>query len=378
MAGPLTGLRVVELGGIGPGPHAAMVLADLGADVVRVDRPNAPNFPLPAGVRDPLLRGRRSVTLDAKDPDQYVQLLALITVADVLMEGYRPGVAERLGLGPRECSAANPRLVYARMTGWGQDGPLAERAGHDINFISLTGALHAIGRAGERPVPPLNLVGDFGGGSMLVLLGIMAALYERRSSGMGQVVDAAMIDGATLITQMMWSWRSAGVWSDERGVNLLDGGAPFYDTYECRDGRFIAVGALEPQFFAELIDGLQIQLPPGFVHVDPANWALLRELLDTTIRTRTRDEWADVFAATDACVTPVLTFAEASTHPHVAARGTLIEIDGVVQPAPAPRFSRTPTDSPARPPELGADTAAVLAEWLPDGGAVSRHRHRAR
>jgi alpha-methylacyl-CoA racemase len=354
----------VELAGIGPGPHAAMILADLGADVVRIDRPDASTFPLPPNVADPMLRGRRSVTFDLKRPDERSKLMALIRVADVVIDPYRPGVVERLGVGPDECLATNPRLVYARMTGWGQDGPLADRAGHDINYISLTGALHAIGRPGERPVPPLNLVGDFGGGSMLVLVGILSALFERQQSGQGQVVDAAMVDGAALLTQMMWSLRGAGVWSDERGGNLLDGGAPFYDTYECADERHVAVGPLEPQFFAALIRGLELDLPTDFDHLDRLNWPMLREQLVVAFRTRTRNEWAAVFDGTDACVTPVLSFSEVAAHPHIAARGTMLEIDGVAQPAPAPRFSRTPAGRPAPAPTAGAHTAEVLAEWL--------------
>jgi alpha-methylacyl-CoA racemase len=363
--GPLNGLRVIELGGIGPGPHAAMILADLGADVIRIDRPGAWSFPIPRGVRDPMLRGRRSVALNLKDASAHQTAMALIGVADVLVEGYRPGVAERLGIGPGECLAANPRLVYARVTGWGQDGPLAGRAGHDINYISLTGGLHAIGRPGDRPAVPLNLVGDFGGGSMLVLVGILSALFERQRSGLGQVIDAAMIDGATLLAQMMWSWRGVGAWSDERGVNLLDGGAPFYDTYECSDGGYLAIGALEPQFFAELAATLELDLPAGFVHTDPGGWPGLRAKITQRVASRTRDEWAEAFAGTDACVTPVLGFADAAQHPHVAARRTLIEVDGVVQPAPAPRFSRTPPGCPSPAPEPGAHTAQVIAEWLP-------------
>jgi len=365
VAGPLLGLRVIELGGIGPGPHAAMILADLGADVVRIDRPGAWGFPIPPGTRDPMLRGRRSVALNIKDEGQRQTLMELIGVAAVLIEGYRPGVAERLGIGPDQCAAANPGLVYARVTGWGQAGPLAGRAGHDINYISLTGALHAIGRPAERPPVPLNLVGDFGGGSMLALVGILSALFERQRSGRGQVVDAAMIDGATLLAQMMWSWRGVGAWSDERGLNLLDGGAPFYDTYECGDGRYIAIGALEPQFFAELVAGLELELPADFVHTDPDCWPELRTKIARRVASRTRDEWAKIFAGTDACVTPVLDFAEAPGHPHVAARRTLIEVDGIIQPAPAPRFSRTPASSPEPAPEPGAHTREVLAEWLP-------------
>ncbi len=364
MAGPLAGLRVIELGGIGPGPHAAMVLADLGADVVRVGRPGAGTFPIPPGVADQMSRGCRSVAFDLRNPAEHARLLELIGVADVLVDGFRPGVTERLRVGPRECHAVNPGLVYARMTGWGQEGPLAQRAGHDINYISLTGTLHAIGRPGERPVPPLNLVGDFGGGSMLVLVGILAALFERASSGQGQVVDAAMVDGASLIAEMIWAWRGAGAWSDERGVNLLDGGAPFYDTYECSDGRYLAVGALEPQFFQALAEGLELKLDADYDHTDPAGWPDLRAQLTRKIRTRTRDEWAAHFLDSDACVSPVLTFAEAPANAHLAARGTLIQVDGITQPAPAPRFSRTPTRSPEPPPRAGEHTAEVLAEWL--------------
>jgi alpha-methylacyl-CoA racemase len=364
VAGPLTGLRVVELGSIGPGPHAAMVLADLGADVVRIDRPGTDTYPIPPGVADPMLRGRRSVSLNLKDEGEHAQLLQLVGVADILIEGYRPGAAERLGVGPLDCRAVNPRLIYARMTGWGQDGPLASRAGHDINYISLTGALHAIGREGERPVPPVNLVGDFGGGSMLVLVGILAALFERAKSGLGQVVDAAMVDGAALLAQMMWSWRGVGVWSDERGVNLLDGGAPFYDTYECSDAKYVAVGAIEPPFFRALVAGLGLDLPADYNHYDRAGWPALRVELIQVFRSRTRDEWAKVFADTDACVSPVLTFAEAPANPHIAARNTLIEIDGITQPAPAPRFSRTPAELPQPAPKSGEHTAEVFAEWL--------------
>jgi alpha-methylacyl-CoA racemase len=341
-----------------------MVLADLGADVVRIDRPGAWTFPIPPGVRDPMLRGRRSVALDLKNENDHATMMQLVAAADVLVEGYRPGVAERLGIGPGDCLAVNPRIVYARVTGWGQHGPLADRAGHDINYISLTGGLHAIGRRGEKPVIPLNLIGDFGGGSMLALVGILSALFECGRSGHGQVIDAAMIDGATLLADMMWSWRGVGVWSDERGVNLLDGGAPFYDTYECADGRYIAVGALEPQFFADFARGLELDLPPGYDHTDRATWAQLRVQITERVANRARDEWTAVFADTDACVTPVLSFAEAPTHPHVAARNLLIDIAGITQPAPAPRFSRTPSAEPTAPPIPGAHTAEVVNEWL--------------
>jgi alpha-methylacyl-CoA racemase len=363
MAGPLTGLRVVELAGIGPGPHAAMLLADLGADVVRVERPSGGFRVAGPDVPDYLLRGRRSVAADLKQPEGRETVLALIDRADVLLEGFRPGTTERLGVGPDDCLARNPRLVYARMTGWGQDGPLAAQAGHDINYISLTGALRAIGRAGERPVPPLNLVGDFGGGSMFLVLGVLAALWERDRSGRGQVVDAAMIDGTSALLQMFWAYRGMGVWADQPQSNLLDGGAPFYDTYQCSDGEFVAVGALEPQFYARLLDGLGIDPAELREQQDRSGWPEIRRRLTATFATRPRDEWAALFTGTDACVTPVLSFAEASGHEHVAARGTLTTIGGVVQAAPAPRFSRTPPGPPAPPPRPGADTAEVLADW---------------
>ena len=359
--GPLAGLKVVELAGIGPGPHAAMVLADLGADVVRVDRPSG-GLQLGDPAVDPTLRGRRRVSADLKDPAGRETVLRLVEHADVLLEGYRPGVTERLGVGPADCHARNPRLVYGRMTGWGQDGPLAPRAGHDINYIALTGALHAIGRAGDRPVPPLNLVGDFGGGSMLLLVGVLAALWEAQRSGRGQVVDAAMVDGSSLLVQMVWGMLAQGMWRDERGSNLLDGHAPFYDTYTCADGRHVAVGALEPQFYAALLAGLGLDGEDLPAQYDQSGWPALRARFTEVFATRTRDEWAEVFAGTDACVTPVLSFAEAREHPHLAARGTIVERDGVPQAAPAPRFSRT---APAVPGPLAdpEPVEQVLADW---------------
>ena len=362
--GPLAGLRVLELAGLGPAPHAAMVLADPGADVVRVERPSAGWSGLPSGAPDLMLRGRRSIGLDLKSAAGRERLLALVAVADVLIESYRPGVAERLGVGPQECAAVNPRLVYGRMTGWGQDGPMAGRAGHDINYVSLTGLLHAIGRPGERPVPPLNLVGDFGGGSMFLLVGVLAALIERERSGRGQVVDAAMVDGASVLGQMVRALMAAGAWQDRRGANLLDGGCPWYDTYECADGRYVAVGSLEPQFYAELLTGLGIPAETMPARDDPAAWQAVRERLDAALRLRTRDEWAAVFAGTDACVTPVLTLAEAPEHPHLAARGTLVDLHGGVQAAAAPRFSRSRPPVAGPPPAPGQDTDAVLADWL--------------
>ncbi|GAB3165506.1 alpha-methylacyl-CoA racemase [Amycolatopsis stemonae] len=362
MTGPLTGLRVVELAGIGPAPHAAMVLADLGADVVRIERPQG-TLDLTGGRPDHLLRGRRSVAADLKSDDGRALTRRLIAKADVLLEGFRPGVAERLGVGPDACRELNPRLVYARMTGWGQEGPLAQRAGHDLNYIGLTGALHAIGRAGERPVPPLNLVGDFGGGSMFLLTGILAALWERERSGEGQVVDAAMVDGTSVLLQMLWTMRGQGTWSDDRGANLLDGGAPFYDTYTCADGRWVAVGAIEPQFYRALLDGLGLDPATLPGQLDRAGWPRLRDRIAGVFRTRPRDEWAEVFAGTDACVTPVLAPEEVPAHPHLAHRETIIEVDGVPQAAPAPRFSRTAAARPASPPRPGADTDAVIADW---------------
>jgi alpha-methylacyl-CoA racemase len=362
MPGPLVGLRVVELAGIGPAPHAAMLLADLGADVVRVER-LAGGLQLAPAAEDQMLRGRRSIMLDLKDTADRETLLALVQRADVLIEGLRPGVTERLGIGPADCRARNPRLVYARMTGWGQGGPLADRAGHDINYIAVSGVLHAIGSAGGKPVPPLNLVGDFGGGSMFLVMGVLAALWERERSGAGQVVDAAMVDGVSALVQMFWSLRSCGLWSDQRGTNLLDSGAPYYDTYACSDGRYVAVGPLEPQFYSALLDGLGLTDAGLPERSDPANWPVLRRRFTDAFASRSRDEWVAVFEGTDACVAPVLSFAEVPDHPHIAARGTIVTVGGVPQAAPAPRFSRTALDLPTPPPQPGADTAAVLADW---------------
>ncbi|MDN5747600.1 MAG: CoA transferase [Pseudonocardia sp.] len=361
MSGPLAGLKVVELAGIGPGPHAAMILADLGAQVVRVDRPGGLRLG-DAGVPDPTLRGRRRVAADLKSADGAETVLRLVERADVLLEGYRPGVTERLGVGPDDCHARNPRLVYGRMTGWGQDGPLAQRAGHDINYISLTGALHAIGRAGQRPVPPLNLVGDFGGGSMLLVVGVLSALWEAQRSGEGQVVDAAMVDGASVLSQMFWGLLSQKAWVDTPDSNLLDGHAPFYDTYTCADGGHVAVGPLEPQFYAALLAGLGIDPAELPAQYDRDGWPTLRARFTEVFASRTRDEWAAVFGDTDACVTPVLAFGEVGAHPHIAARDTIVEHDGVTQAAPAPRFSRTASTLPTTA-SAAEDVEAVLADW---------------
>jgi alpha-methylacyl-CoA racemase len=365
--GPLAGLRVIELAGIGPAPHAAMVLSDLGGDVVRVERPGGRSALLgPPAATDALLRGRRRVVADLQTEAGRALVLDLAAHADVLLEGMRPGVAERLGVGPDTCLARNPRLVYGRMTGWGQDGPRSAEVGHDINYIGLTGALHAIGRPDAPPPPPLNLVGDFGGGSMLLLVGILAALWERDRSGRGQVIDAAMVDGTALLTQMTLALRGVGAWTDDRAGNLLDGGAPFYDTYPCADGRYVAVGALEPQFFAALLDGLGLDPATVGDQYDRTGWPAMRHAFRARFATRTRDEWAAHFAGSDACVTPVLSFAEALTDPHLTARGTYVDMDGIRQAAPAPRFSRTPP----RPRPIAPDTTdpqRILSEWAGTG-----------
>ncbi|HTW03730.1 MAG TPA: CaiB/BaiF CoA-transferase family protein [Streptosporangiaceae bacterium] len=359
--GPLNGIRVIELASLAPAPFACMILSDLGADVVRVERTEACG-PGAAAPVDPLVRGRRSIGINLKDPAGAELLLRLAERADVLVEGFRPGVAERLGFGPQACAKRNPRLVYGRMTGWGQDGPLAPTAGHDIDYIAVSGALALVGREGERPVPPVNLLGDFGGGGMLLALGVLAALLERERSGLGQVVDAAMVDGSALLTSFVYGLRALGAWQDRRGVNLLDTGAPFYDTYQTADGGYVAVGALEVKFYAELLAGLGLSDAglPG--QHDRAGWPVLRARFAEAFATRTRDEWAGVFAASDGCVAPVLGPAEAPGHPHNAARGTFADVGGVVQPAPAPRFSRTAAGVPAAPPRAGADTDTVLAE----------------
>jgi len=355
--GPLTGVRVVELAGLGPAPYCAMLMADLGADVVRVDRPGQPVDP-PWPV---VGRGRRSVMIDLKNESGPDALLSLIDKADVLLEPFRPGVAERLGIGPDVCLRRTPRLVYGRMTGWGQSGPWSQMAGHDIDYIAVTGALHAIGRAGGPPQPPLNLLGDFAGGSMFLLVGVLAALWERERSGQGQVIDASIVDGTASLTAFVHGLFAAGIWHDERGVNLLDTGAPYYDVYETADGRWMAVGAIEPAFFAELIRLLELEdAPPQH---DQARWPELRSALAQRFRLRTQDEWVTVFAATDACVAPILPFAEAAHNPQIADRATLVTHDGVLQPAPAPRFSRTPGRISRGAPVAGAHSREVFDSW---------------
>jgi alpha-methylacyl-CoA racemase len=346
-AGPLAGVKVIELGGIGPGPHAAMVLADLGADVVRVRRPGG--LQMPAEDRDLLHRGKRIVDLDVKS--EPAKLLDLAAKADVLLDGFRPGTCERLGIGPAECAAVNPRLIFARITGWGQHGPLAKVAGHDINYLSQTGALSAIGYRDRPPVAPLNLVADFGGGSMFVLLGIVAALYEREHSGKGQVIDAAMVDGVSILSQMAWTMKSTGSLKDQRESFMLDGGAPFYRTYETADGKYMAVGAIEPQFFAQLRDGLGISADEVPNQLDIGAFPEMQKIFTDRFASKTRDEWTEIFSGTDACVTPVLTWTEAAQNEHLRARSTLVEANGVDQAAPAPRFSRTPSGPVSTPPK---------------------------
>jgi alpha-methylacyl-CoA racemase len=348
----LAGIKVIELGGIGPGPHAGMVLADLGADVVRVRRPGG--LTMPAEDRDLLHRGKRIVDLDVKT--QPSALLELAAKADVLLDCFRPGTCERLGIGPQDCAAVNPRLIYARITGWGQHGPLASTAGHDINYLSQTGALSALGYADRPPMPPLNLVADFGGGSMLVLLGIVAALYERERSGQGQVIDAAMVDGVSVLAQMMWTMKGIGSLRDKRESFLLDGGAPFYRCYETSDGKYMAVGAIEPQFFAALLGGLGLSPDEVPGQLEIGSYQQMYDVFAQRFASRTRDEWTQVFAGTDACVTPVLTWSEAATDDHLIARSTVITAHGVEQAAPAPRFSRTPAGPVAPPP---ATTTAI-------------------
>jgi alpha-methylacyl-CoA racemase len=361
--GPLTGIRAIEIAGIGPGPFCAMMLADMGADVVRVDRASAvrggdPDHP----PRDLLNRGRRSIGIDLKSPEGVEIVMSLVAGADALLEGFRPGVAERLGIGPQDCLARNPRLVYGRMTGWGQDGPYASTAGHDLNYIALAGALHAIGRQGEAPVPPLNLVGDFGGGGMYLAFGMVCALLEARRSGQGQVVDAAMVDGAASLMTAFFGMAGSSLWSEERGTNMLDTGAHFYNVYETADGRYISLGPIEPQFYAELRERLGLQGDEWDNQMDRSRWPEMKEQLAAVVAQRTRDEWCELLEGTDTCFAPVLSLAEAPEHAHNRERGTFTEVAGVVQPCPAPRYSRTPGAIGGPPPHAGQHTEEILDE----------------
>lgn len=372
--GPLRGVKVVEIASIGPGPFAAMMLADIGADVVRLERADG-DAGLGSGSWNFMHRGRPSVACDLKTDAGRGLVLRLCEGADALIEGFRPGVMERLGLGPDDVAAHNPKLVYGRMTGYGQEGPMAATAGHDINYIALSGALGSMAREGERPLFPLNLVGDFGGGGMLLALGILAAVIEARESGRGQVVDASMVEGASVMMTLIHAMRAIGMWSDPPGTNVLDSGAHFYEVYECADGGFVAVGALEPQFYAKLLELLELD-PAEFPQMDTTRWPELKERFAAVFRTRTRDEWAAILEPAEACATPVLGIGEAPRHPHNAARGSFIEVGGHLQPAPAPRFGRTPSDRPAPPPEPGADTEAALAAWGLGAGEIAAYVER--
>jgi alpha-methylacyl-CoA racemase len=378
--GPLHDVKIIELAGIGPGPFATTLLSDMGADVVRVDRAQSVELGFDPGWMEVLNRGRRSIGIDLKHPDGVETLLRMVEQADALIEGFRPGVAERLGIGPEACRARNPRLVYGRMTGWGQEGPYSQAAGHDINYISLAGALAHFGRAGSKPTPPMNIVGDFGGGGMLLAFGVVCAVLEARSSGEGQVVDAAMVDGSAALMAMTWGLRAMGVFDEENlGGNVLDTGAPFYDTYETADGKFVSVGALERQFFAELVERLGLSNEDLPAQMDRSGWPVLRERFTEVFKSKTRDEWREILEHTDACFAPVLTMSEATEHPHIRARDTVVELEGVQQPAPAPRFSRTPGAITRRAAQPGQHTDQALADWgfgpdelakLRDAGAI--------
>ncbi len=374
MGGPLTGVKILEIAGIGPGPFAAMMLADMGAEVLRIDRAGSVRGGGTGIPKDVLNRGRRSLAVDLKQPDGVETVLRLVEGADALLEGFRPGVMERLGLGPDVCLARNPRLVFGRMTGWGQEGPMAHAAGHDINYIALAGALHPIGRQGEAPLAPLNLVGDFGGGGMLLAFGVVCALVERAGSGQGQVVDAAMVDGAAVLMTMMHGMRAMGFWQDERGTNLLDSGAHFYDCYETADGKHVSIGSIEPQFYAELVklSGLEGEELPA--QMDRTQWPAMKQRVAAIFKQKTRDEWCDIMEGTDVCFAPVLSMGEAPEHPHIKHRGTFVEQAGITQPAPAPRFSRTAPEISRPPSSPGQHTDEALADWGFSSDEIARLR----
>ena len=371
MAGPLGGVRVIEIAGIGPGPFAAMMLADMGAEVIRVDRTQAVRDDATGVNWDVMLRGRRNIALDLKHPEGVETLLTLVERADAIIEGFRPGVMERLGVGPDVCMSRNPTLVFGRMTGWGQAGPYANAAGHDINYIALAGALAHFGRAGEPPTPPLNMVGDFGGGGMLLAFGVVCALLEAQRSGKGQVVDAAMVDGSAVLMSMFWAFKNVGMFDENsRGTNLLDTGAHFYDVFECADGEWVSIGSIEPQFYALLLEktGITADADSSTAaefasQMDRSKWPQLKEKLAAVFRTKTREQWNDIMEGTDVCYAPVLRMSEAARHPHNVARETFIDVGGVMQPAPAPRYSRTTADVPTPPAHAGQHTSAVLADW---------------
>jgi alpha-methylacyl-CoA racemase len=381
-SGPLSGYRIIELAGIGPGPFAAMMLADMGAEVIRVERAQSVRGQAPNGAHwDVSLRGRRNIAIDLKNPDGVETLLSLVENADALIEGFRPGVMERLGIGPDVCVARNPKLVFGRMTGWGQEGPYAASAGHDINYISLAGALAHFSRAGEAPVPPLNMVGDYGGGGMFLAYGVVCALLEAQKSGKGQVVDTAMVDGSAVLMTMFWAMKNIGMFDENKpGTNLLDTGAHFYDVFKCSDGKYVSIGSIEPQFYALLLEKTGLVDDPAFAQqMDASHWPALKIKLAEVILTKSRTQWCEIMEGTDVCFAPVLTMSEAAKHPHNVARKTFIEVDGVAQPAPAPRFSRTSAALPTAPAHAGQHSRAVLADWgfsadritaLITGGAV--------
>ncbi len=372
--GPLEGIRIIEIAGIGPGPFCGMMLSDMGAEVLRIDRADRVREPGVSG--DLLARGRKSVGVDLKSPRGVEVVLRLVEKADALFEGFRPGVTERLGIGPDDCMARNPGLVYGRMTGWGQEGPMAQAAGHDINYISLAGALEPMGRRGEKPMIPLNLVGDFGGGGLILAFGIACALLEKQRSGKGQVVDAAMVDGAAILMTMFHGMRGVGFWSDERGTNLLDSGAHFYDVYECKDGGHISIGSIEPQFYAELLQRTGLDEGTLGGQNDRARWGENKERVAALFRTKTRDQWCAELEGTDVCFAPVLSMGEAPSHPHNQARGTFVEREGLVQPAPAPRFSRTEAQIQGPPPTAGSHTDEALGAWGFDAAEISALREQ--
>jgi alpha-methylacyl-CoA racemase len=381
-SGPLSGYRIIELAGIGPGPFAAMMLADMGAEVIRVERAQSVRGQAPNGAHwDVSLRGRRNIAIDLKNPDGVETLLSLVENADALIEGFRPGVMERLGIGPDVCVARNPKLVFGRMTGWGQEGPYAASAGHDINYISLAGALAHFSRAGEAPVPPLNMVGDYGGGGMFLAYGVVCALLEAQKSGKGQVVDTAMVDGSAVLMTMFWAMKNIGMFDENKpGTNLLDTGAHFYDVFKCSDGKYVSIGSIEPQFYALLLEKTGLVDDPAFAQqMNASQWPALKIKLAEVILTKSRTQWCEIMEGTDVCFAPVLTMSEAAKHPHNVARKTFIEVDGVAQPAPAPRFSRTSAALPTAPAHAGQHSRAVLADWgfsadritaLITGGAV--------
>jgi alpha-methylacyl-CoA racemase len=373
--GPLSGIKILEFAGIGPGPFAAMMLSDMGADVLRLDRAGAVQDPIPDEPGSDILnRGRRSVALDLKHPEGIATALRLIEGADALLEGFRPGVMERLGLGPDVCLERNPRLVYGRMTGWGQEGPMAHAAGHDINYIALCGSLEPLGRKGEKPTAPLNLVGDFGGGGMLLAFGVACALVERGASDKGQVVDAAMVDGAASLMTMIHGMRQLGFWRDERGTNLLDTGAHFYDTFETADGKYVSIGSIEPQFYAELLEKTGLSGEDLPKQMDREQWPAMKTRMEAIFKSKTREQWCEIMEGSDVCFAPVLSMEEAPRHPHIAARNTFVTVAGKLQPAPSPRFSRTEAEIQRPPPQPGQHTDESLTDWGLDAEEVRKLR----